>query len=214
MPRAAGPRRGELPLWPPFYDSVRRRGVADGSAALLSERSLRRRRWCPGVGVVGTMWRVCARRAQQAAPRSGFRARGRTLREEPGAPCATPRVGPAPARRHSSTTGYGRVRALCGWRPSSWTTQRNRFLLPLLGSPGRRCYSLPPHQKVSPRPAPSRDPVVLQGQLLVLGPSVRDLSDPPNPSQDTTGTALRVTVPSAVPSFAVALECPSPELVH
>ncbi|XP_044775117.1 dihydrolipoyllysine-residue acetyltransferase component of pyruvate dehydrogenase complex, mitochondrial isoform X7 [Neomonachus schauinslandi] len=108
------------------------------------------------------MWRVCARRAQNAAPRAGFRVRWAALREDPGAPCVTPRAGAAPARCSSGTTGYGRVRALCGWNPSSWATQRNRLLLQLLGSSSRRCYSLPPHQKV---PLPSLSPTMQAGTI-------------------------------------------------
>lgn len=156
-------------FWSPFYDNVRLRGVADGNAALLLERSLRRRLWFWGVGVAGSMWRVCARRARNVAPRAGFGARWTALREDPGAPCVTPRAGAAPARCSSGTAGYGRVRALCGWSPSSWATPRNRLALQLLGSPSRRCYSLPPHQKVSPRPALHGSQFVLQGRLLGVG---------------------------------------------
>lgn len=108
------------------------------------------------------MWRVCARRARNATPRPGFRAQWIALREGPGAPCLTPRVGPAPARCNSATTGYGSVRALCAWRHSSWTTHRNHFLRQLLGSPGRRYYSLPPHQKV---PLPSLSPTMQAGTI-------------------------------------------------
>uniref|UniRef100_A0A667H0W0 Acetyltransferase component of pyruvate dehydrogenase complex n=1 Tax=Lynx canadensis TaxID=61383 RepID=A0A667H0W0_LYNCA len=108
------------------------------------------------------MWRVCARRARNVAPRAGFGARWTALREDPGAPCVTPRAGAAPARCSSGTAGYGRVRALCGWSPSSWATPRNRLALQLLGSPGRRCYSLPPHQKV---PLPSLSPTMQAGTI-------------------------------------------------
>uniref|UniRef100_A0A8C7A101 Acetyltransferase component of pyruvate dehydrogenase complex n=1 Tax=Neovison vison TaxID=452646 RepID=A0A8C7A101_NEOVI len=108
------------------------------------------------------MWRVCARRAQNAAPRAGFGARWAALREDPGAPCVTPRAGAGPARCSSGTTGYGRVRALCGWSPSSKDTQRNRLLLQLLGSSSRRWYSLPPHQKV---PLPSLSPTMQAGTI-------------------------------------------------
>ncbi|KAM7086059.1 dihydrolipoyllysine-residue acetyltransferase component of pyruvate dehydrogenase complex, mitochondrial isoform 2-T2 [Molossus nigricans] len=107
------------------------------------------------------MWRVCARRAQHAAPRAGFGARWAALREEPGVPGVTPRVGPAPARCISATTGC-RVRAFCGWRPGSWARPRSRFLLQLWRSPGRRCYSLPPHQKV---PLPSLSPTMQAGTI-------------------------------------------------
>ncbi|XP_024426582.2 dihydrolipoyllysine-residue acetyltransferase component of pyruvate dehydrogenase complex, mitochondrial [Desmodus rotundus] len=108
------------------------------------------------------MWRVCARRAQNAAPRAGFGARRTALWEEPGVPCVAPRVGPAPARCKSATTRYCRGRVLCGWRPGSWATPRNRFLLQLLGAPGRRWYSLPPHQKV---PLPSLSPTMQAGTI-------------------------------------------------
>lgn len=74
----------------------------------------------------------------------------------------TPRAGAAPARCSSGTAGYGRVRALCGWSPSSWATPRNRLALQLLGSPSRRCYSLPPHQKV---PLPSLSPTMQAGTI-------------------------------------------------
>lgn len=169
VPPPSGPGRGAAKLWSAFYDNVRRRGAADGSGALLSERSLRRRRWCRGVGVAGTMWRVCARRARNAAPRAGFAVRRAALREEPAAPRVTSRAGAAPARCSSGTAGSGGVRALCSGSLSSWATQRNRLLLQLLGSSGRRCYSLPPHQKVSPGPALLRTPFVLQGRLLGFG---------------------------------------------
>uniref|UniRef100_A0A8C4LCL6 Acetyltransferase component of pyruvate dehydrogenase complex n=1 Tax=Equus asinus TaxID=9793 RepID=A0A8C4LCL6_EQUAS len=108
------------------------------------------------------MWRVCARRAQSAAPGPGFGARWTALREEPGAPCVTPRAGQASAGCSSATIGYGTVRALCGWSPSSRATPRNRFLLQFLGSPSRRCYSLPPHQKV---PLPSLSPTMQAGTI-------------------------------------------------
>ncbi|KAB1254689.1 Dihydrolipoyllysine-residue acetyltransferase component of pyruvate dehydrogenase complex; mitochondrial [Camelus dromedarius] len=108
------------------------------------------------------MWRVCARRARNAAPRAGFGTPWTALREEPGAPCVTPRAGLAPARCNSATTRYGRVRALCGWSPGSWATSRNRVLLQFWGSPGRRWYSLPPHQKV---PLPSLSPTMQAGTI-------------------------------------------------
>uniref|UniRef100_A0A8C6DU75 Acetyltransferase component of pyruvate dehydrogenase complex n=1 Tax=Moschus moschiferus TaxID=68415 RepID=A0A8C6DU75_MOSMO len=108
------------------------------------------------------MWRVCARRAQNAAPRAGFGARWTAFREEPGAPCVTPQAGSALARCSSKTPGYGRVRALCGWSPVSWATPRNRVLLQLWGSPSRRWYSLPPHQKV---PLPSLSPTMQAGTI-------------------------------------------------
>ena len=142
--------------------------MVDGNAALLLERSLRGRRWFGGVVGSGSMWRVCARRAQNAAPRAGFGARRTALWEEPGVPCVAPRVGPAPARCKSATTRYYRGRVLCGWRPGSWATPRNRFLLQLLGAPGRRWYSLPPHQKVSPRPVLLRTPLSFRVVFLAL----------------------------------------------
>uniref|UniRef100_A0AC11C8E5 Dihydrolipoamide S-acetyltransferase n=1 Tax=Ovis aries TaxID=9940 RepID=A0AC11C8E5_SHEEP len=108
------------------------------------------------------MWRVCARRAQNAAPRAGFGARWTAFREEPGARCVTPQAGSALARYSSKTPGYGRVRALCGWSPVSWATPRNRVLLQLWGSPSRRWYSLPPHQKV---PLPSLSPTMQAGTI-------------------------------------------------
>ncbi|XP_064231479.1 dihydrolipoyllysine-residue acetyltransferase component of pyruvate dehydrogenase complex, mitochondrial isoform X2 [Aotus nancymaae] len=108
------------------------------------------------------MWRVCARPAHNVAPRTGLGARWTALREGPGSPRVTSRSGPAPARRSSVTTGYGGVRTLCGWTPSSGAMPRNRLLLQLLGSPGRRCYSLPPHQKV---PLPSLSPTMQAGTI-------------------------------------------------
>ncbi|XP_077816837.1 dihydrolipoyllysine-residue acetyltransferase component of pyruvate dehydrogenase complex, mitochondrial isoform X1 [Macaca mulatta] len=108
------------------------------------------------------MWRVCARRAQNVAPWAGLEARWTALQEVPGTPRVSSRFGPAPARRNSATTGYGGVRALCGWTPSTGATPRNRLLLQLLGSPGRRCYSLPPHQKV---PLPSLSPTMQAGTI-------------------------------------------------
>uniref|UniRef100_A0A2I2Z3I7 Acetyltransferase component of pyruvate dehydrogenase complex n=1 Tax=Gorilla gorilla gorilla TaxID=9595 RepID=A0A2I2Z3I7_GORGO len=108
------------------------------------------------------MWRVCARRAQNVAPWAGLEARWTALQEVPGTPRVTSRSGPAPARLNSVTTGYGGVRALCGWTPSSGATPRNRLLLQLLGSPGRRYYSLPPHQKV---PLPSLSPTMQAGTI-------------------------------------------------
>lgn len=151
-----------------FYDSVRLRGVADGSGAPLSERSPWRRWRVRGVGLSGTMWRVCARRAHRAAPEAGLGARWTALREGPGAPRVSLRSSRAPARSNSTTTpGYGGVRALGGWSASSGAAPRNRLLLQLLGLPGRRCYSLPPHQKVSP---PPWDPVSFRADFLALGP--------------------------------------------
>uniref|UniRef100_A0A8D2D659 Acetyltransferase component of pyruvate dehydrogenase complex n=1 Tax=Sciurus vulgaris TaxID=55149 RepID=A0A8D2D659_SCIVU len=108
------------------------------------------------------MWRVCARRARNAAPRSGLGARWTTSREGPAALCVSQRSGPAPARCNSTTTRYGGVRALGGWSPNSGATPRNRLLLQLLGSSSRRCYSLPPHQKV---PLPSLSPTMQAGTI-------------------------------------------------
>uniref|UniRef100_A0A8C5K7R8 Dihydrolipoamide acetyltransferase component of pyruvate dehydrogenase complex n=1 Tax=Jaculus jaculus TaxID=51337 RepID=A0A8C5K7R8_JACJA len=99
------------------------------------------------------MWRVCARRAQRAAPGAGLGARWTALR----------RSGRAPARCCSSaTTGYGGVRSLCGWSPGSGAAPRSRFLRQLLGSSSRRWYSLPPHQKV---PLPSLSPTMQAGTI-------------------------------------------------
>uniref|UniRef100_G1QNQ3 Acetyltransferase component of pyruvate dehydrogenase complex n=1 Tax=Nomascus leucogenys TaxID=61853 RepID=G1QNQ3_NOMLE len=108
------------------------------------------------------MWHVCARRAENVAPWVGLEAQWTALQEAPGIPQVTSRSGPAPARRNSVTTGYGGVRALCGWTPSSGATPRNRLLLQLLGSPGRRCYSLAPHQKI---PLPSLSPTMQAGTI-------------------------------------------------
>ncbi|XP_069325047.1 dihydrolipoyllysine-residue acetyltransferase component of pyruvate dehydrogenase complex, mitochondrial isoform X6 [Eulemur rufifrons] len=108
------------------------------------------------------MWRVCARGAQHVAPRTGLGARWTALREGPEAPCVTPRSVPARVRCNSVSTGYGGVRALCGWTPSSGITSRNHLLLQLFGSTSRRCYSLPPHQKV---PLPSLSPTMQAGTI-------------------------------------------------
>uniref|UniRef100_A0A8C9AGZ6 Acetyltransferase component of pyruvate dehydrogenase complex n=1 Tax=Prolemur simus TaxID=1328070 RepID=A0A8C9AGZ6_PROSS len=108
------------------------------------------------------MWRVCARGAQNVAPRTGLGARWTALREGPEAPCVTPRSAPARVRCHSVSTGYGGVRALCGWTPSSGITSRNHLLVQLFGSTSRRCYSLPPHQKV---PLPSLSPTMQAGTI-------------------------------------------------
>ncbi|EGW03817.1 dihydrolipoyllysine-residue acetyltransferase component of pyruvate dehydrogenase complex, mitochondrial [Cricetulus griseus] len=107
------------------------------------------------------MWRVCARRAQSAVPRAGLGARWAVLKEGPGAPCGSPRAGPAAARCSSGTPSYG-VRLLCGWSSGSDTAPHNRLLRQLLGSPGRRSYSLPPHQKV---PLPSLSPTMQAGTI-------------------------------------------------
>ncbi|XP_075402717.1 dihydrolipoyllysine-residue acetyltransferase component of pyruvate dehydrogenase complex, mitochondrial [Tenrec ecaudatus] len=106
------------------------------------------------------MWRVCARRARSAAPRAGFGVRDAAFREGPGGLRVTSRSGPA--RCHSRISGYGGVRALCSWSPSTCCPPRNRFLLQLLGAPGRRGYSLPPHQKV---PLPSLSPTMQAGTI-------------------------------------------------
>ncbi|XP_028639675.1 dihydrolipoyllysine-residue acetyltransferase component of pyruvate dehydrogenase complex, mitochondrial [Grammomys surdaster] len=107
------------------------------------------------------MWRVCARRAQSAVPRAGFRTRWAALKEGPGAPCGSPRTGPAAVRCGSGFPSYG-VRSLCGWSYGSSTVSRNRLLRQLLGSPSRRSYSLPPHQKV---PLPSLSPTMQAGTI-------------------------------------------------
>ncbi|KAL1782655.1 dihydrolipoyllysine-residue acetyltransferase component of pyruvate dehydrogenase complex, mitochondrial [Sigmodon hispidus] len=107
------------------------------------------------------MWRVCARRAQSAVPRSGLGARWAVLKEGSEAPCGSPRASVAPARCSSGTPSYG-VRSLCRWSSSSDTAPRNRLLRQLLGSPGRRSYSLPPHQKV---PLPSLSPTMQAGTI-------------------------------------------------
>lgn len=141
------------------------------------------------------MWRVCARRAQRAAPGAGFGARRAAPREEPGAPCVTPRAEPAPARCSSATPGDGPRWALCG----RWAAPRTRPPLQLLGAPGRRWYSLPPHQKVSPRSALRGAPVSLKADSP-SGPPPGVVSHPPPPA--------RVAVPPPVPGFAAALEVP------
>ncbi|XP_008063774.1 dihydrolipoyllysine-residue acetyltransferase component of pyruvate dehydrogenase complex, mitochondrial isoform X1 [Carlito syrichta] len=108
------------------------------------------------------MWRVCARRARNVAPRAALGARETALREGPGVPRVTSRSDPASFRGRSATVGYGGGRALCGWSPRSGATPRNRLLLQLWGFPGRRCYSLPPHQKV---PLPSLSPTMQAGTI-------------------------------------------------
>lgn len=116
-------------------------------------------------GSVAVMWRVCARRAQSAVPRAGFRARGAALKEGSGAPCESPRTGPAAVRCGSGIPSYG-VRSLCSWSCGSGTIPRNRLLRQLLGSPSRRSYSLPPHQKVSDSP---RSPLSFRARSLTCG---------------------------------------------
>ncbi|XP_054989792.1 dihydrolipoyllysine-residue acetyltransferase component of pyruvate dehydrogenase complex, mitochondrial [Sorex araneus] len=108
------------------------------------------------------MWRVCARRAQRAVPGAVFWARRAARKEGPGAACATSRAGRVPAGCRGATTGHGGGRALSGWSPGARATPRNRFLLQLLGPPGRRAYSLPPHQKV---PLPSLSPTMQAGTI-------------------------------------------------
>ncbi|KAK7796602.1 hypothetical protein U0070_001842 [Myodes glareolus] len=107
------------------------------------------------------MWRVCARRAQSAVPRDGIGPRWAVLKEGPGAPYGSPRAGLTAARCSSGTPSYG-VRLLCGWSSGSDTAPRNRLLRQLLGSSGRRFYSLPPHQKV---PLPSLSPTMQAGTI-------------------------------------------------
>ncbi|XP_055477963.1 dihydrolipoyllysine-residue acetyltransferase component of pyruvate dehydrogenase complex, mitochondrial [Psammomys obesus] len=107
------------------------------------------------------MWRVCARRAQSAVPRAGLGARWAALKEGPRTPCGSPRASPAAAGCSNATPSYG-VRLLCSWSSGSGTAPRNRLLRQLLGSPGRRSYSLPPHQKV---PLPSLSPTMQAGTI-------------------------------------------------
>ncbi|XP_052616124.1 dihydrolipoyllysine-residue acetyltransferase component of pyruvate dehydrogenase complex, mitochondrial [Peromyscus californicus insignis] len=107
------------------------------------------------------MWRVCARRARSAVPRAELGARWAVLKEGPGAPCGSPRAGSAAARGSTGTPSYG-VRLLCGWSSGWDTAPRNRLLRQLLGSPGRRSYCLPPHQKV---PLPSLSPTMQAGTI-------------------------------------------------
>ncbi|XP_021514313.1 dihydrolipoyllysine-residue acetyltransferase component of pyruvate dehydrogenase complex, mitochondrial [Meriones unguiculatus] len=107
------------------------------------------------------MWRVCARRAQSAVPRAGLGARWAALKEGPRTPCGSPRTSPAAAGCSNGTPSYG-VRLLCSWSSGSGTAPRNRLLRQLLGSPGRRSYSLPPHQKV---PLPSLSPTMQAGTI-------------------------------------------------
>ncbi|XP_040585630.1 dihydrolipoyllysine-residue acetyltransferase component of pyruvate dehydrogenase complex, mitochondrial [Mesocricetus auratus] len=107
------------------------------------------------------MWRVCVRRAQSAVPRAGLGDRWAVLKDGPVAPCGSSRAGPGAARFSSGTPSYG-VRFLCGWSSGSDTAPRNRLLRQLLGSPGRRSYSLPPHQKV---PLPSLSPTMQAGTI-------------------------------------------------
>lgn len=114
---------------------------------------------------MAVMWRVCARRAQSAVPGAGFRTRWAALKEGPGARCGSPPTGPAAVRCGSGIPSYG-VRSLCGWSYGSSTVPRNRLLRQLLGSPSRRSYSLPPHQKVSD---PSRSPLSFRARSLAWG---------------------------------------------
>lgn len=130
-------------------------------------------------GSVAVMWRVCARRAQSAVPRAGFRTRWAALKEGPGAPCGSPRTGPAAVRCGSGIPSYG-VRSLCGWSYGSSTVPRNRLLRQLLGSPSRRSYSLPPHQKVSDPPRSRlsfRARSLAWGILLERPPTASSLQD-------------------------------------
>ena len=55
------------------------------------------------------MWRVCARRAQNA-PRAGFGAQWTALQEEPGAPCVTPQAGLSQQQDHRVWQGPRIVR--------------------------------------------------------------------------------------------------------
>uniref|UniRef100_A0A8C6RHJ4 Acetyltransferase component of pyruvate dehydrogenase complex n=1 Tax=Nannospalax galili TaxID=1026970 RepID=A0A8C6RHJ4_NANGA len=108
------------------------------------------------------MWRVCARRAQSVVPRADLGARRTALKEGPGVLSESARSGPVAARCSSATPGYGGVRSLCGWNPCSGAAPRYLFLRQLLWLPGRRSYSLPPHQKV---PLPSLSPTMQAGTI-------------------------------------------------
>ncbi|XP_068936474.1 dihydrolipoyllysine-residue acetyltransferase component of pyruvate dehydrogenase complex, mitochondrial [Petaurus breviceps papuanus] len=108
------------------------------------------------------MWRVCARRARCAAPRTrlGSPAAAAAPREGSGG------LAPVPAAIPSlSRSSHSRARALQGWGPGSGSGPMPRarlLLLQLLGTPGRRWYSLPPHQKV---PLPSLSPTMQAGTI-------------------------------------------------
>ncbi|KAM9033927.1 dihydrolipoyllysine-residue acetyltransferase component of pyruvate dehydrogenase complex, mitochondrial [Sarcophilus harrisii] len=106
------------------------------------------------------MWRVCARRARCAAPRTGFISPAAAPREAPSGPAPVPAA--IPRRARSSHSGIG---ALQGWGPGSGSAAAPRarsLLLQLLGTPGRRWYSFPPHQKV---PLPSLSPTMQAGTI-------------------------------------------------
>ncbi|XP_027703139.1 dihydrolipoyllysine-residue acetyltransferase component of pyruvate dehydrogenase complex, mitochondrial [Vombatus ursinus] len=108
------------------------------------------------------MWRVCARRARCAAPRTRFGspAAAAAPREAPGGPAPVPAATPSLSRFSHSRAG-----ALQGWGPGSGSGAVPRarlLLLQLLGMPGRRWYSLPPHQKV---PLPSLSPTMQAGTI-------------------------------------------------
>ncbi|XP_036600790.1 dihydrolipoyllysine-residue acetyltransferase component of pyruvate dehydrogenase complex, mitochondrial [Trichosurus vulpecula] len=107
------------------------------------------------------MWRVCARRARCAAPRTGLGspAAAAAPKECPGG------LAPGPAATPSlSRSSHSRAGALQVWGPApgSAALPRARLLLQLLGTPGRRWYSLPPHQKV---PLPSLSPTMQAGTI-------------------------------------------------
>ncbi|XP_074072774.1 dihydrolipoyllysine-residue acetyltransferase component of pyruvate dehydrogenase complex, mitochondrial [Macrotis lagotis] len=106
------------------------------------------------------MWRVCARRARCAAPRAALGSPAAAPRDTPGRPASVPSATPKLAR-----SSHGGARALQDWAPGpgSGTTPRPRLLLlRCLGTPGRRWYSLPPHQKV---PLPSLSPTMQAGTI-------------------------------------------------
>ncbi|XP_044525330.1 dihydrolipoyllysine-residue acetyltransferase component of pyruvate dehydrogenase complex, mitochondrial isoform X1 [Gracilinanus agilis] len=104
------------------------------------------------------MWRVCARQARCAAPRTGFGSPAAAPREAPG--------GPVPAAPLSLARSFhSRARALRAWGLGSASGAMPRaplLLLQVLGAPGRRWYSLPPHQKV---PLPSLSPTMQAGTI-------------------------------------------------
>ncbi|XP_020845427.1 dihydrolipoyllysine-residue acetyltransferase component of pyruvate dehydrogenase complex, mitochondrial isoform X2 [Phascolarctos cinereus] len=109
------------------------------------------------------MWRVCARQARCAAPRTGFGSPAAAPREALGR-LALPVPAATPTRSRSS---HSRAGALQGWGPGSGfgpgaVPRACLLLLQLLGTPGRRWYSLPPHQKV---PLPSLSPTMQAGTI-------------------------------------------------
>ncbi|XP_072467215.1 dihydrolipoyllysine-residue acetyltransferase component of pyruvate dehydrogenase complex, mitochondrial [Notamacropus eugenii] len=108
------------------------------------------------------MWRVCARRARCAAQRTGFGSPAAAVAPREGPAGLAPGPAATPRLSRSSHCGAG---ALQGWGPGSGSAAvpRARLLqLQLLGTPGRRWYSLPPHQKV---PLPSLSPTMQAGTI-------------------------------------------------